>query len=251
MNAAQMNATHMLPAAHVHVDQFLSQYSALLGWVVVAMGVFYVIYGVRHYARLRPISRSLAHVCLNVVVCGTVLYTALGAVQSSTSTLANLGFLSAHVIVVGMLAALVSGAMVAFARQPDVAARARRTFWLRRFTWGVLAGFVAGPVVGTLAEPALAGSPALGFAPPGRGLLLMGDVFGIIAGWLVVAPITGVVNVARVYLEERAAKLPANWVPSVGTALALCGIVLTGFSPFSPETMHAVAHSIILPLVSR
>jgi hypothetical protein len=239
------------PPAHVHVDQFLAQYSSLLGWVVVALGVFYIVYGVRHYARLRPASRSLAHVTCNVVVSGIALYLVFGAVQSSTAALADFGFLFAHVIVVGMLTALVSGAVVAFARQPDAAARARRAFWPRRFVWGLFAGFVAGPIVGTLAELVLAGSPALGFSPPGRSLLLLGDVFGIVAGWFVVAPITGLLNMARVRLEEGAARLPAQWAPSAGTALALFGIVLAGFSPFSPETAHAVAHAIILPLVSR
>lgn len=246
-----MNATRMFPAAHVHVDQFLAQYSTLLGWMVVALGAFYVVYGVRHYARLRPVSRSLAHVSLNVVISGIALYLIFGAVQSSTASLADFGFLSAHVIIVGMLTALVSGAMVAFAHQGDAAARAQRIFWLRRFAWGLFAGFLAGPIVGALAELALAGSPALAFASPGRGLLVLGDLFGIVAGWFVVAPITGLLNMARVRLEEEAARLPANWVPSAGAALTLLGIVLTGFSPFTPQTVHAVAHAIILPIVSR
>ena len=185
------------------------------------------------------------------VASGIALYLIFGAVQSSRAALADFGFLSAHVIVVGMLTALVSGAMVAFAHQPNGAARAQRSFWLRRFVWGLFAGFLAGPIVGALAELVLAGSPILGFPSPGRGLLLLGDVFGIIAGWFVVAPITGLLNMARVRLEEEAARLPANWVPSAGTALALLGIALTGFSPFTPETVHAVAHAIILPIVSR
>lgn len=254
MNAAMhgtVDAVRMLPPARVHVDLFLAQYSSLIGWLVLLLGVFYVVYGVRHYARLRPLTRSLAQVAANVVACGIVLYLLFGAVQSSTVELADLGFLSAHVIVVGMFAALVSGALVAFAPQPDPAARSRRIFWLRRFAWGMLAGFVAGPLVGALAELVLSATPALGFSPPVRGLLLLGDVFGIVAGWLVVAPITGLVNVARVHLEEQAARLPANVLPTVGGAIALCGLLLVGFSPFSPDTVHAVAHSLILPLASR
>jgi len=246
-----MNATRMFPAAHVHVDQFLAQYSTLLGWLVVALGVFYVVYGVRQYARLQPAGRSLAHLSINAVTSGIALYLIFGAVQSSTATLADFGFLSAHVIVVGMLTALVSGAMVAFAHQPDAATRARRDFWRRRFAWGLFAGFLAGPIVGALSELALARSPILGLASPGGSLLLLGDIFGIVAGWFVVAPITGLLNMARVQLEEEAARLPATWVPGAGMALALLGIVLTGFSPFTPETVHAVAHSIILPIVSR
>jgi hypothetical protein len=150
-----------------------------------------------------------------------------------------------------MFAALVSGALVAFAPQPDAGDRARRVFWLRRFAWGLLAGIIAGPLVGALAELVLRATPALGFTPPLRGLLLLGDIFGIIAGWLVVAPLTGLVNVARVYLEEQAARLPANVLPSLGSAIALGGLLLVGFSPFSPATAHAVTHALILPLASR
>src|SRR5262249_23646121 len=164
------------------------------------------VYGLRQYSRLRPLSRSLAHVTFNVVVSGIALYLIFGAVQSTSASLADLGFLFAHVIVVGMLTALVAGMMVAFASQPDEVARARRPGWRGRSAWGLFAGFVAGPIVGALAELALAGSPALGFAPPGRGLLLMGDVFGIVAGWFVVAPITGLLNVARVHMEEQAGR---------------------------------------------
>src|SRR5690348_4840826 len=127
-----MNATHLFPAAHVHVDQFLAQYSSLLGWIVVVMGIFYVVYGTRQYARLRPASRSLAYVALNVVASGIVLYMAFGTIQSTTQAFVDFGFLFAHVIVVGMLTALVSGAMVAFVRQPDPHsgshARRSRTF---------------------------------------------------------------------------------------------------------------------------
>jgi hypothetical protein len=247
-----MDAVRMLPPARAHVDLFLAQYSALLGWLVLLLGIFYVVYGVRHYAGLRPLSRSLAHVAANVVVCGIVLYLLFGAVQSSTLELADFGFLSAHVIVVGMFAALVSGALVAFMPQPDDAtARMGREFWLHRFAWGLLAGLAAGPLVGALAELLLAASPALGYRPPLGGLLLLGDVFGIVAGWLVVAPLTGLVNVARVHLEEQAARLPANVLPSVGSAIVLCGLLLVGFSPFSSATVHAVAHTLVLPLASR
>jgi hypothetical protein len=250
-----MDAVRMLPPARTHVDLFLAQYSALLGWLVLLLGVFYVGYGVRHYARLRPLSRSLAHVAANVAVCGIVLYLLFGAVQSSTVELADFGFLSAHVIVVGIFAALVSGALVAFMPQPNDAAadtpRTGRAFWLRRFVWGLLAGLVAGPLVGALAELLLAASPALGYRPPLGGLLLLGDVFGMVAGWLVVAPLTGLVNVARVHLEEQAARLPANVLPSVGGAIVLCGLLLVGVSPFSPATVHAVAHTLVLPLASR
>ncbi len=249
-----MESTHLLPAAHTHVDAFLAEYGSLLGWVIVALGLFYVFYALRQYPYLTPLARSLAHVALNVVVCGVALYLLFGFVQSSTASLADLGFLAAHIIVIGTLTALVSGALVAFARQrpaPEGPGQAVRSFWMRRFLWGVFAGFVAGPIVGALAELLLAGTTALGFAAPSRGLLILGDVFGIVAGWFVVAPLTGAANVLRVRLDEQAARLPVNAVGSAGTLLALCGLVLTGFTPFSPQTIHAVAHTIVLPLAGR
>lgn len=249
-----MEPAHMLPAAHIRVDALFAQYGSLVGWAVVGLGLFYAMYGVRQYPYLRPLSRSLLHVALNVLVCGVILYLLFGFVRSSSASLADLGFLAAHVIVIGMLTALVSGLLVAFARQappPEELGYARWRYWARRFLWGLLAGLIAGPVVGTLAELVLAGTPSLGFAAPGRGALILGDVFGIIAGWFVVAPLTGLLNVLRVRLDEQVARLPANSITSAGTLLALCGIVLTGFAPFSPETVHAVAHTIVLPLAGR
>lgn len=249
-----MESTHLFPAAHTHVDALLAEYGSLLGWVVVALGIFYVFYAVRQYPYLTPLARSLMHVTLNIVVCGVALYLLFGFVQSSTASLADLGFLAAHIIVVGMLTALVSGTLVAFARQrpvPDGPRRAQLVFWMRRFRWGLFAGFVAGPIVGALAELLLAGTVAFGFAAPSNGLLILGDVFGIVAGWFVVAPLTGVVNVLRVRMDAEVARLPANAVASAGTLLALCGLALTGFTPFSPQTVHAVAHAIVLPLAGR
>lgn len=246
-----MGSPHLLPAAHVHVDQLLAQYGSLIGWVIVALGIFYVVYGLRKYPSLRPFSRSLAHVALNVVASGLVLYLLFGFIQSNSLAIADLGFLAAHLIVIGMLTALVSGALVAFATQPDAAQRARRGFWVRRFAWGLFAGFLAGPIVGVLGELLLSGTHALAFASPGKGLLLLGDVFGIVAGWFIVAPVTGLVNVLRVRMDEQVARLPANALPSAGTVLALVGLVLTGFTPFSPATVHAMAHAIVLPFAGR
>jgi len=76
-------------------------------------------------------------------------------------------------------------------------------------------------------------------------------IFGIAVGWLVVAPVTGVVNILWVHLDARTARLPANAVTSAGTLLALCGVILTGFTPFSPQTAHAIAHAMVLPLAGR
>lgn len=249
-----MGPARVLPAAHIRVDAFFAQYGSLVGWAIVGLGVFYAFYGVRQYPYLRSVSRSLLHVALNVLVCGLVLYLLFGFVQSTTSSAADLGFLAAHIIVVGMLTALVSGALVAFARQspePQESGPAQWHYWAQRFLWGLLAGLIAGPVVGTLAELMLAGTPSLGFPAPGRGVLILGDIFGIVAGWFVVAPLTGLLNVLRVRLDEQVARLPANSIASAGTLLALCGLILTGFAPFSPETAHAVAHSIVLPLAGR
>lgn len=249
-----MGPTHLLPAAHIRVDAFLAQYGALAGWAVVGLGLFYIFYGVRGYPYLTPLSRSLVHVALNVLVCGLALYLLFGFVQSSSASLADLGFFAAHVIVVGMLSALVSGTLVAFARQlppPAEPGRARWGYWGRRFVWGLLAGLIAGPLVGTMVELALAGTPSLGFAAPGRGLLVLGDVFGIVAGWFVVAPLTGLLNMLRVHLDEQVARIPATSMASAGMLLAMCGVVMTGIAPFSPATVHAVAHAIVLPLAGR
>jgi hypothetical protein len=234
------------------VDQFLAQNSSLLGLVALTLGIFYVAYGLRQYPRLRPMGRALTHVAANAVACGLALYLAFGAIQVGTHALVDVGFLFAHVIVVGMVAGLVSGLLVAFVPTPDAATCARFGFRLRRFAWGLLAGFAAGPIVGVLMELLLSVNPVLRFAPPGRGLLLLGDIFGMMAGWLVVAPVTGLVNVGRVVIEGRVSRMPQGWLPSAGIALVLVGAMLTGwFAPFSETTAHAIAHAIVLPLVNR
>jgi len=245
-----------LPPAHVHADQFLARFGGLIGLALLLLGALYVAYGaygVRAYPRLRPLSRSLTHVAANVAACGVALYVVFGAVRSGARPLVDLGFLFGHVIVIGLMIALVSGLAVAFVPVPDEEeAHGRRYFRLRRFAWGVFAGFVAAPLVGMLAEFVIAASPALRLAAPPRGLLLLGEVFGLIAGWLVVAPVTGLVNVARAGLEWRAARLPRAALPGVGVALALAGAVVSGaFVPFSPQTAHAIARTIVLPLALR
>jgi hypothetical protein len=240
------------PAAYAHADEFLARFGAQAGLFLLALGALCVIYGVYAYPRLGRLTRSLAHVAANVAVCGLALYLAFGAMRSGPRELADMGFLAGHVIVVGMIVALVSGLLVAFAPLPDEATCARWSFRLRRYGWGVMAGFVAAPLVGMAAELAIAAGPGLRLAAPQPGLALLGEVFGIVAGWLIVAPVTGLLNMARACLEGRAARLPQGVPTGAGVALALLGAMVAGwFVPFSQQTAHAMVHTLVMPLALR
>lgn len=224
-----MRIQDMAPPAYVHVNQFVSQYGALLGALIFVLGVLYVLYGFRHLPIVRAFVGPLSFIVANVTICGLVLYIALGQVRSKTSSLVDLGFLTAHVIVIGVAVALVAGLFVGLARRPSPEEAMRRRFWFKRFGWGLFAAFVAGPLVGVLMELALSRMPALHYAPPGQGLLIIGEVFGALVGWIFVAPLTGFISLAQAYIVTREGQLPRSMAPGAGIALVLLSIMFLSF----------------------